>query len=160
MSLKVRNRFFLSVDFRVLVRDMKITFQGHYWSVAKVEYRIWCTTWNSNFKRYLVRNLQTGDYVKKREKGFIHFQLWSNLWMNVLTNSSDVFTNLFHDFFPQNFLSLSSWKWYFVTKIVLTRLWEKIVLVIEKNFWNSSLSFEITITIYSNSERSEQFLVT
>ena len=32
-------------------------------------------------------------------------------------------------------------------------LWEKIVLVIEKNF-------EITWTIYSNSERSEQFLVT
>ena len=32
-------------------------------------------------------------------------------------------------------------------------LWEKIVLVIEKNF-------EIAWTIYSNSERSEQFLVT
>ena len=43
---------------------------------------------------------------------------------------------------------------------------EKIVLVIEKNFWNSRLKaenlqiFEITRTIYSNSERSEQFLVT
>ena len=35
-------------------------------------------------------------------------------------------------------------------------LWEKKnVLVIEKNFW----IFEITRTIYSNSERSEQFLV-
>ena len=32
--------------------------------------------------------------------------------------------------------------WYFVTKIVLTLLWEKIVLVIEKNFWNSMLKAE------------------
>ena len=43
-------------------------------------------------------------------------------------------------------------------------LWEKIVLVIEKNFWNSRLkaenlqNFEITRTIYLNSERSDQFL--
>ena len=43
---------------------------------------------------------------------------------------------------------------------------KKNVLVIEKNFWNSRLKaenlqiFEITWTIYSNSERSEQFLVT
>ena len=36
-------------------------------------------------------------------------------------------------------------------------LWEKIVLVIEKTFWNS---IEIIRTICSNSERSEQFLVT
>ena len=43
----------------------------------------------------------------------------------------------------------------------------KIVLVIEKSFWNSRLKawefakiLEITRTIYSNSERSEQFLVT
>ena len=42
-------------------------------------------------------------------------------------------------------------------------LWEKIVLVIEKKFWNSRLkaeNFEITRTIYSTSERSEQFLLT
>ena len=43
---------------------------------------------------------------------------------------------------------------------------KKNVLVIEKNFWNSRLKaenlkfFEITRTIYSSSERSEQFLVT
>ena len=55
--------------------------------------------------------------------------------------------------------------WYFVTKIVLTYC-EKKNLVIEKNFWNSRLKtenlqkfFEI-IRTYSNSERSEQFLVT
>ena len=48
-------------------------------------------------------------------------------------------------------------KWYFVTKIVL---------VIEKIFWNLRLKaenckiFEITKTIYSSSERSEQFLAT
>ena len=35
-------------------------------------------------------------------------------------------------------------------------LWEKIVLVIEKNFWNS----EITRTICFNNERSEQVLLT
>ena len=46
-------------------------------------------------------------------------------------------------------------------------LWEKIVLVIAKKFWNSSLKaenlqkkLEITRTICSYSERSEQFLVT
>ena len=46
-------------------------------------------------------------------------------------------------------------------------LWEKNVLVIEKNFLNSRLKaenlqkkVEITRAIYSNSERSEQFLVT
>ena len=45
-------------------------------------------------------------------------------------------------------------------------LWEKVVLVIEKKFWNSRLktknlqNFETTRTIYSNRERSEQFLVT
>ena len=49
-----------------------------------------------------------------------------------------------------------SQKWYFVTKIVLTYC-EKNVLVIQKNF---EKNFEITRTIYSNSERSEQFLVT
>ena len=44
-------------------------------------------------------------------------------------------------------------------------LWEKIVLVIEKNFeirgWRPRICkiCEITWTIYSNSERSEQFLV-
>ena len=45
-------------------------------------------------------------------------------------------------------------------------LWEKKVLVIEKNFeirgWRPRIykNFEITRTIYSNSERLEQFLVT
>ena len=42
-------------------------------------------------------------------------------------------------------------------------LWKKIVLVIEKNFWNSRLkaenlqTFEITRTIFLNKERAEQF---
>jgi hypothetical protein len=42
-------------------------------------------------------------------------------------------------------------------------LWEKIVLVIEKNFWNSRLkakNLQICRTIYSNNERSEEVLVT
>jgi hypothetical protein len=40
-------------------------------------------------------------------------------------------------------------------------LWEKIVLVIEKNFWRPRICkiFEITRIICSNSERSEEFLV-
>ena len=52
----------------------------------------------------------------------------------------------------------NSSKWYFVTKIVL---------MIEKNFWNSRPSasnlqkfWDNYRTIYSNSERSDQFLVT
>ena len=45
-------------------------------------------------------------------------------------------------------------------------LWDKIVLDIEKNFWNLRLmaknlqNIQITRTIYSSSERSEQILVT
>ena len=56
--------------------------------------------------------------------------------------------------------------WYFVTKIVRTYCEKKIVLVIEKFFWNLRLKaenmkiFEITRTIDSNSKRSEQSLVT
>ena len=67
----------------------------------------------------------------------------------------DVFTNFFHQFF-------SVWA---VEKenngILLPKLLEKIVLVIEKNFWNLRLKaekIEISRTIYSNTERSEQFL--
>ena len=54
---------------------------------------------------------------------------------------------------------------YFITKIVLTYWEKKNVLVIEKTFgiwgWRPRICkiFEITRTIYSNSERSEQFLV-
>ena len=91
------------------------------------------------------------------------------------------FRKKFHssfELFALNPLFISYDKWYFVSEIFLTccekivfcyqncsdLLWEKIVLVIEKNFWISRLRifkiFEITRTIYSNSERSEQFLVT
>ena len=57
-------------------------------------------------------------------------------------------------------------QWYFVTKIFLTYCEKKIVVVIKKNFWNWGSrprickNFKIPRTIYSNSERSEQFLVT
>ena len=50
-------------------------------------------------------------------------------------------------------------KWHFFTKIVLTYCEKKNLLVIEKNFWSCKI-FEISRTIYSNSERSEQLLVT
>ena len=58
------------------------------------------------------------------------------------------------------------WNWYFVNKIVLTYLlWEEIVLVIvfEIRGWRRlgiCKIFEITRTICSKSERSEQFFVT
>ena len=54
------------------------------------------------------------------------------------------------------------WKW---NGILLPKLWEKIVLVIGKIFevggWSPRICkyFEITRTICSNSERSQQFLV-
>ena len=57
-------------------------------------------------------------------------------------------------------------KWYFVTKIVLTCCEKKLFYWSRKTFemrgWRPRIwkSFEITRTIYSNSERSEQFLVT
>ena len=55
-------------------------------------------------------------------------------------------------------------QWYFVTKIVLTyckkKLWSRESFEIRG--WRPRICkiFEITRTIYSNSERSEQFLVT
>ena len=58
------------------------------------------------------------------------------------------------------------YKWYFVTKIVLTYYEKKFISwsrkVFEVQDWRQRIfkNFEITRTIYSNSERSEQFLVT
>ena len=57
-------------------------------------------------------------------------------------------------------------KWYFVTKIVLLNCEKKLFLWSRKTFeiqgWRPRIykNFEISWTIYSNSERSEQFLVT
>ena len=51
------------------------------------------------------------------------------------------------------FIIFTRKKWYFVTKIVLTYCEKKL-------FYWSRKTFEITRTIHSNSERSEQFLVT
>ena len=56
--------------------------------------------------------------------------------------------------------------WYFVSKIVLTYCEKKMFKWLRKTFeipsWRPRICkiFEITRTIYSNSERSEQFLVT
>ena len=68
-------------------------------------------------------------------------------------------------FLTRNGLKSSSLTMVFCYQNCSDLLWEKIVLVIEKFFWNSRLKaickkFEITRTICSNSERSEQFLVT
>ena len=93
-----------------------------------------------------------------------------------------LFPDIGSDFFPKTtekcksrhlrkkVLSRVSSKLYFVIKIVLNYCEKKLfwttVLLIEKNFeircWRPRIfkDFEITRTIYSNSERSEQFLVT
>ena len=58
------------------------------------------------------------------------------------------------------------WKWYFVTKIVLTYCEKKLFEWLRKTFeirdWRPRIfkHFEITRTIYSNSEWSKQFLLT
>ena len=58
------------------------------------------------------------------------------------------------------YLSSIHKKWYFVTKIVLTYFEKKLFWWSRKTFEiRISNIFEITRTIYSNSERSEQFLV-
>ena len=57
-------------------------------------------------------------------------------------------------------------KWYFVTKIVLTYCERKLFYWLRKTFeirgWRMKICkfFEITRTIHSNTERSEEFLVT
>ena len=57
---------------------------------------------------------------------------------------------LYYDKWPHYFLH----HWYFVSKIVLTCCEKKIVLVIVKKDWRprTSKKFEITRTIYSNSQ--------
>ena len=50
----------------------------------------------------------------------------------------------------QVFAAKTSKKWYFVTKIVLTYYEKKIVLVIEKNFWNSRLKAENLQTFWDH----------
>ena len=69
------------------------------------------------------------------------------------------------EYFSQNKFNFQK-TWYSLTKIVLTYNEKKIDLVIKKNFWIRGWrrriwkNFEITRAIYSNSEGSEQFLVT
>ena len=69
------------------------------------------------------------------------------------------------EYFSQNKFNFQK-TWYSLTKIVLTYNEKKIDLVIKKNFWIRGWRrriwkiFEITRKIYSNSESSEQFLVT
>ena len=70
------------------------------------------------------------------------------------------------DFFFRLASVLMNKEWYFVTKIVLTYCEKKLFSWSRKTFeirgWWPRIckKFEITRTIYSNSERSEQFLVT
>ena len=94
----------------------------------------------------------------------------SHLFLNTPHNFSRNFLKSLFDYRP---IFVAQIKWVHLKSIsgmvfcyqnCSDLLWEKIVLVIEKNFGNSRLLickiFEITRTIYSNSERTEQFLVT
>ena len=81
---------------------------------------------------------------------------WINWWWNILI----------WQITTCNTSSGQKWKWYFVTKIVLTYCekncssnWD---FLFEIRGWRLRICkhFEITKTIFSNSERSEHFLVT
>ena len=113
-----------------------------------------CEGWDTKLDRFLAKNQ--------------HNQRKLLCFVNIC--SPDLFKSVKYDFqskFSMSRISSIFRKWYFVTKIVLTYIrWEKIVLVMEKTFeirgWRPRIFkiFEITRTIYSNSEKSEQFLVT
>ena len=82
--------------------------------------------------------------MKSQVCKILHMRLWNHFYLMVVVSLLFCQKNLKMVFCYQNCSDL---------------LWEKIVLVIKKNFWNCKI-FEITRTIYSNSESSEQFLVT
>ena len=89
-----------------------------------------------------------------------------HFWETFLSRRQQKFEKIFQklcgDFF-QNFLAFLNRIYelylekcgFYWNGILLPKLWEKMVLVIENFFWD-----HLTRTIYSNSERSEQFLVT
>ena len=91
-------------------------------------------------------------------------------WIFFLKNKLQFLTRLNVEIISRENSEL--WKCYALTEMVFCYqncsdlLWEKFVLVIEKIFeirgWRPRIckNFEITRAIYSNSERSEQFLVT
>ena len=77
-------------------------------------------------------------------------KIWWNLISTyVIVDFLHIYSKLLRSAIPVQ----CNWKMVFCHQNCSELLWEKIVLVIEK-------IFEITRTIYSNSERSEQFLVT
>ena len=82
-----------------------------------------------------------------------------NLWIAYLSCTADL------TLLPSD-MSVQFSQWYFVTKIVLTYCEKKLFFWFRKSFeiwgWRPRICkiVEITWTIYSNSERSEQFLLT
>ena len=80
--------------------------------------------------------LSLSNEIRKKCKRFWSFQFWK-------TNEND-----------------TNWKMVFCYQNCSDLLWEKIVIVIEKTFQPRICKNEITRTIYSNSESSEQILVT
>ena len=80
-----------------------------------------------------------------------------------------LYRHFMHKMAPQRWIYSTLfllWKMVFCYQNCSDLLWEKIVLVIEKDFWNLRLKaenlqiFETTKSVGSNSERSEQYLVT
>jgi hypothetical protein len=96
---------------------------------------------------------------------------WSNPWNKKQNKSKYLQFFIFnHDWIVKK-TNIISWvctkeQWYFVTKIVFTYCEKKMFYWSRKTFeirgWRPRICkiFEITRTIFSNSERSEQFLVT
>ena len=107
--------------------------------------------WIIKFPLYIFPCLQTtstGEHIRKNEKrkqGVIidkKFGRFCDLFCNGnLKQERDVVFVLKWNDGVERFCELF-WKWYFVTKIVLTYCEKKIVLVVKKNFWNLGLKAE------------------
>ena len=101
---------------------------------------------------------------------------WPRNWINIMRQKPwDNFSTLskietaknYHfQIFAIKICKILQTKWYFDTKIVLTYCEKKLFLWSRKTFkirdWSPRIckNFEITRTVYSNSESSEQYLVT
>ena len=109
---------------------------------------------------------------------FIISRHFIKVWYTILKHCKIVCLTVFFNFFTKYTFDFRTFPVWMIGKhIMITHgmvfcywnrsdlLWEKIVLVVEKNFgiqdWRPIICkiFEITRTIYSNSERPEQFLV-
>ena len=115
---------------------------------------------------FFIDNSCSNSTKKEKRKANMNDYLADKITQFSTVKSNLQFTDVMLTVFPHSFLSffmssaclpLTKTGMVFCYQNCSDLLWEKIVLVIEKNFCKI---FEITRTIYSSSERSEQFLVT